>query len=364
MESKKHYQSLIVPEATWNKDVLTDIYGECLIRPLEPSFGHTIANVLRRMLLGGIEGSAISSVIIRGVNNEFSVIPGVYDDVLTILLRLQQLVIKNLTGEDGVVDLLVKKSGIVCASDCVVPDHLSIVNKDYVITTLSENTEIDIKMFVTSGRGYLKTDWSDKKQFQEDGRIFLNTTYTPIRNVAFDVQKTRVGTNIGYDEVILKITTDGSISPMKAFEYTISVIINQFKGLIDYNSVVSFESKLVPQKATVEKSASGIISINEDPWKMPILKENFSPDLFLKSIDILGLPARAHNCLVSAGVEKIIDLVNMTEQDIWMLKNFGKKSYDDLVQIMKELDLSFEMNIDEKQILKYMEKKNETSNKK
>jgi DNA-directed RNA polymerase subunit alpha len=364
MENKKHYQPLIVPVATWNQDVLTNTYGECVVKPLEPSFGHTIANSLRRILLGGIESSAISSVIILGVNNEFSVLPGVYDDILTILLRLQQLIIRNTTGEDGVIRLVVKKAGVVCASDCQTPEHLSIINTDFVITTLAEGVELNIQMFVTSGRGYVKTDWSDKKQFQEDGRIFLNATYTPVTNVSFEVQKTRVGNNIGYDEVILKITTNGAITPIEAFEYTISVIINQFKGLIEFSSIVSFESKLVPQKNILEKNSAGNALLVEDPWKMPALKENFSPDLFLKSIDILGLPARAHNCLVSAGIEKIIDLVNMTEQDIWMLKNFGKKSYDDLVQIMKELGLSFEMNINEKQIIKYMEKKNETSNKK
>ncbi len=207
-------------------------------------------------------------------------------------------------------------------------------------------------LFVNSGRGYKKADWSNKKQLQNDNRIFLNVTYSPVKSVSFEVQKTRVGDDIGYDKINMHIATNGSITPQAAMDYAVSITINQFESLTKKEALINFDNKL----STIYSSEKNQVKSLEDSWKIPKLKENFSPELFLKSIDILGLPARAHNCLISAGVERIIDLVNMTEQDIWMLKNFGKKSYDDLAQVMKELGLSFEMNINEKQILKYMEK--------
>jgi DNA-directed RNA polymerase subunit alpha len=351
MINKKQYQPLIAPNILWDKSVLTDSYGECTIQPLEASFGHTVANTLRRVLLGGIESSAVSSVIIEGINNEFSVIPGVVDDTMILLLRLQQLIIYNVTGEDGKMELKINTPGPVYAKHLLTDDHLKIVNKDLLITTISENGCLNMTLFVTSGRGYKKADWANKKQLQDDNKIFLNVTYSPVRSVSFEVQKTRVGDDIGYDKIIMHIATNGSMSPQIAIDYAISIIVNQFEGLTQKEALISFENKL-----SLLNNTDKNIAKNEDIWKIPKLKENFSPELFLKSIDILGLPARAHNCLISAGVERIIDLVNMTEQDIWMLKNFGKKSYDDLVQVMKELGLSFEMNINEKQILKYMEK--------
>jgi DNA-directed RNA polymerase subunit alpha len=353
MINKKQYQPLIVPSIFWEKSVLTDNYGECIIQPLEASFGHTIANTLRRVLLGGIESSAVSSVIIEGINNEFSIIPGVVDDSMVILLRLQQLVISNETGVDGKIKISTSTTGPVYAKDLIPDDHLKIINKDLLITTISEGGSLHMTLFVTSGRGYKKADWENKKHLQEgDNRIFINVTYSPVKSVSFEVQKTRVGDDIGYDKIIMHIATNGSITPQAAMDYAVSVTINQFNSLMSKESLITFDNKL----STIYNSEKSVTKNLEENWKIPKLKDNFAPELFLKSIDILGLPARAHNCLISAGVERIIDLVNMTEQDIWMLKNFGKKSYDDLAQVMKELGLSFEMNINEKQILKYMEK--------
>jgi DNA-directed RNA polymerase subunit alpha len=354
MERKKNYQSLISPRITWNEQyVSSPTYGECTLKPLESSFGHTIANTLRRVLLGGIEASAISSVIIEGANNEFSTLPGVYDDLLTILLRLQQVTLKNATGSSGVIQVDVKGPGEVRAGDFICDEHIEVVNKDFVITSLDKEASLKMTLFVTSGRGYHRVDWNDKRQYQEDGKIFLNATYSPVLNVAFDVQKTRLGSDIGYDQIILKITTNGAISPKDVFDYAVSVILNQFQGLLGQTETITFNDKLL-SGAAIDKNV-GQEQEAKDKFVFPSLKENFSPDFFLKSIDILGLPARAHNCLISAQITRIIDLVNMSEQDILKLKNFGKKSYDDLIQVMKELGLSFEMNINEKQVLKYLE---------
>lgn len=360
MINNKSCQPLIVPSVYWEKNTSSNTYGECSIYPLEPSFGHTFANVLRRMLLGGIEGSAVSSVIINSVNNEFSCINGVYDDVMTILLRLQGLVIKNNTGLDGVITLDVEKEGPVYACDFICNDHLEIINKDMYITTLVSGGCLKMKLFVTSGRGYKKADWDYNKQLQNDHKIFLNVTYAPVRSVAFEVQKTRVGEEIGYDKIVMHITTDGSISPMEAFDYVLSVIMHQFQSLQSNKDLFYFENKSY-KTSPVEEN---VIRNNEELLKIPTLKDNCSLEIFFKSIDFLALPPRAHNCLMGAGVHYIIDLVNKKADEILMLKNFGKKSYEDLVQIMDEFGLSFDMGINEKQLLKYVEKKYETSNKK
>jgi DNA-directed RNA polymerase subunit alpha len=153
----------------------------------------------------------------------------------------------------------------------------------------------------------------------------------------------------------MHVTTNGSVTPQDALDYAVSVILNQFEVLVKKEMQIPFESKLGSSFSGASDKFSPKLSI-DDSWKIPKLKEHFSLDLFMKSIDILGLPARAHNCLISAGIDRIIDLVNMPKDDVINLKNFGKKSYDDLVQVMKELGLSFEMNINEKQILKYLEK--------
>ena len=359
MINNKSCQPLIVPSVYWEKNTLSDSYGECSIYPLEASFGHTFANVIRRMLLGAVEGSGISAVIIDGVNNEFSCLTGVYDDVMTILLRLQGVVIKNKTGQDGQILLNISNEGPVYAKDFVCDDHLQIINSDMLITTLVQNGSLKMKLFVSSGRGYQKADWAEDRQFQEDNKIFLNVTYAPVRSVAFEVQKTRVRDEIGYDKIVMHIKTDGSITPVESLDYVLSVIMHQFQSLYNNKDLFYFQNK--SYVAAPEKNIS---MSNEEFFNIPKLKDNFSLEIFLKTIDFLALPPRAHNCLMGAGIHYIIDLVNKKADEILMLKNFGKKSYEDLIQIMDEFGLSFDMEINEKQLLKYMEKKHETSNKK
>jgi DNA-directed RNA polymerase subunit alpha len=359
MINNKQYQPLIAPSIYWEKNTMTESYSECAIYPLEPSFGHTFANTLRRMLLGGIEGSAVSAVIIDGVNNEFSVINGVYDDVMTILLRLQGLVIKNSTGMDGCITLDVSQSGPVYARSFSCDEHLKIINPDMLVTTLVDGGALKMKLFVTSGRGYKKATWDAHNQLQEDNKIFLNVTYAPVRSVAFEVQKTRVGDEIGYDKIVMRIATDGSITPSEAVDYALSVLMHQYQSLHNNKDLFYFQSKTYT--APIEQNNT---KNTEELLKIPKLKDNFSLEIFFKPIDFLALPPRAHNCLMGAGINYIIDLVNKKADEILMLKNFGKKSYEDLVQIMNEFGLSFDMGINEKQLLKYVENKYETSNKK
>jgi DNA-directed RNA polymerase subunit alpha len=353
----KKYQSLIAPNVSWES--ITSNYGECTISPLESGFGATFGNTLRRILLGGIEGSAITSVIIEGVNNEFSVIPGVTEDTMRILLTIKQLVIKNETGEEGFLYLNKKGPGDVFAKDIKCDDHLKIINEDLKIATLANDGILNIKFFVESGRGYKKAGWQKDVILDLDNKIYIDSTFAPVRNVSFEVKKARVGKDIDYDKLQILITTDGTITPKEAFDYSVSVALNQFKSFISNENeeiIFSNKNKEIINTSSVKKS-----SIEKLERDLSMLSEDFSPELLLKSIDILGLPARAHNCLFSIGIQRIIDLVNMSEDEVMNIKNFGKKSYEDLLQIMKDFGLRFSMNIDEKQLISHMEKNNETS---
>ena len=362
---KKKNQPLIIPSVKWSKEdknLLNNL--EVNIQPLEPGFGQTFGNSLRRILLGGIEGSAVTSIIIEGVNNECSVIKGCIEDTMNIILNIKQLIIKNTTGEPGEMYLCKETEGDVLASDIKCDSHLSIVNKNHIIARLAKDGNLKIKFFVTSGRGYLPAVWPKSESIQLDGKIFIDATFSPVLNVSLDVKKTRVEDNIDFDELILNITTNGTITPKEAFEYSVSVALNQFESfLFDKNEVLKFvnyekKDKKILATENIIREFSDLE--NKNDYKNKKNDDVLDPalvDLLLKSIDVLGLPARAHNCLLHSGIERVIDLVNMTEEKAINLKNFGKKSYDDLFQTMKDFGISFNMQINEKKLInKDMEK--------
>jgi DNA-directed RNA polymerase subunit alpha len=357
MVNNKKYQPLIAPSISWEQGLAMNT-AVCHAEPLEPGFGVTFGNTLRRIMLGGIEGSAVTSVIIKGVNNEFSVIPGIVEDTLSILLNIKQLVIKNATGEEGVIRIKTNKLGPVFAKDLECDEHLSIVNEDHIVATISQNGEFDIQMFVKLGRGYHKAEWPLGKPLQEDDCIYIDATFAPVRTVTLDVQKTRVGKDIDYDKVILSITTDGSMTPKESFEYAIAVALNQFENFINAREIqIPSYTKEVEQKISNYAGSNLSKAFENNNNSRSGFKNHPNYELFLKPIDSLGLPARVHNCLIGSSVQRVIDLVNMSEHDVTNIKNFGKKSYEDLVQIMKEFELAFSMNIDEKELINFMEQK-------
>lgn len=344
--SKKKYQPLTIPVLSWVKETLADNFGEIIAQPLEPGFGITLGNALRRILLGGIEGSAVTSVIIKGVNNEFSSLPGVLEDTMQLLLNIKELVIKNSTGQPGKMFLKSKAKDTVKASDIVTDEHLQIINKDHVIAHLATDGELDIEFFVESGRGYKAANWPNKA-IQEDNRIYIDAMFSPIRKVAFDIEKTRVLNEIDFDKLILSISTDGSENPVDVLNYAVSVLRTQLEHFllateIPFNeiSAISIEEKQAKEVKQEESSFKGI----------PV-------ELLLKPIDELELSVRAHNCLIQAEIKKIIDLVNLTEDDVLKIKNFGRKSLSEVKENLKSFGLALNMNIKESDVRKYLENK-------
>lgn len=345
--SKKKYQPLTIPKIGWTKQTLTNTFGELTAQPLEPGFGITLGNALRRVLLGGVEGSAVTAVIIKGVNNEFSPLAGVVEDTMQVILNIKELVVRNITGEPGTMRLSIKGETAAKAEDIVADEHLEVINKDHLIAHVAKGGNLEIEFFVDSGRGYQMAQWPVGEALQEDNKIYIDSMFSPVKQVTFDVEKTRVGREIDYDKIRMHITTDGSETPVDVFNYAVSVLRTQLEHFliaeeIPFNDISTpiVEEKLEPKNQTSESPFKGI----------PV-------ELLLKPIDELELSVRAHNCLINAGIKRIIDLVNLSEDEGLKIKNFGRKSLNEVKDSMKSFGLSFGMNIKETDIKKLLEQK-------
>jgi len=341
---KKEYKPLTVPKLSWNKKELSDTYGELIAQPLEPGFGITLGNALRRILLGGVEGAAVTSVIIKGVNNEFSSVAGVIEDSMQIVLNVKGITVRTKDGRPGKMRLRVSGEKTATVADIKADSNLELVNPEHVIAHVSDGGELDIQFFVESGRGYQPAQWPAGKALQEDDRIHLDAMFSPVRKVIFDVQKTRVGEDIDHDKLILQIHTDGSENPIDVVHYTVSVLRTQLEFFLLSTEIPFNEISALPeedaQKEPVELDELGLKGI-------PI-------ELLLKPIDELELSVRAHNCLINAGVRRILDLVNLSEDEGLKIKNFGRKSLNEVKDSMKAFNLVFGMNIKELDVKKVL----------
>jgi DNA-directed RNA polymerase subunit alpha len=342
---KKEYQPLTIPRITWDPKSLSGTFGELVAQPLEPGFGMTFGNALRRVLLGGVEGSAVTSVIIKGVNNEFSSVPGVLEDTMQLILNIKQIIIRNKEGKPGKMYLKLKGEGVARVADIKADEHLQLINPENVIAHVAADGDLDIEFFVESGRGYRAAQWPSDKSLQDDNRIYLDAMFSPIKKVTFDVEKTRVGGEIDYDKLICRIYTDGSESPVDALHYSVSVLRTQLEHFLAKPEVPFNDISKLPQEAAEEEA----VSLDKIGIKgIPV-------ELLLKPIEELELSVRAHNCLVNAGVNRIVDLVNLSEDDILNIKNFGRKSLGEVKDSMKAFGLSFNMDIKESDIEKALE---------
>lgn len=341
------YKPLTIPKLSWSKKTLEENFGELVAQPLEPGFGMTVGNALRRVLLGAVEGSAVTSVIIKGVNNEFATLPGVIEDVMQIILNLKQIVIRNREGRPGKMTLSVSGQATATVADIKADGHLELVNKDHVIAHVAAGGVLDIEFFVENGRGYQPATWPADKSLQEDNRIYLDAMFSPVRKVTFDVEKTRVGSEIDYDKLLLQVYTDGSENPVDVIHYAVSVLRTQLEHFlitaeIPFNDI----SRIEEEEKHIEKSEPQDQSIKG----LPV-------DLLLKSIDELELSVRAHNCLINAGIKRVIDLVNLTEEKALKIKNFGRKSLKEVEENLKAAGLSFGMNIKESDLRKMIQER-------
>jgi DNA-directed RNA polymerase subunit alpha len=333
---KLEFKPLTLPKLNWNKKTLTGTTGELIAQPLEPGFGVTLGNALRRVLLGAVEGSAVTSVIIKGVNNEFASVSGVVEDVMQIVLNIKQIVIRNKTGKPGSMRLQVQGPATAKVGNIVADSHLELVNVDHVIAHVAVDGVLDIQFFVESGRGYQVAQWAPGS-LQDDDRIYIDAMFSPVRKVTYDVEKTRVGGEIDYDKLSVKIQTDGAETPVDVTHYAVSVLRTQLEHFLTTSEIPFNEISHiveVPQEQAVVKP------VEVGHKTLPV-------DLLFKPIEELELSVRAHNCLISAGIKRVIDLVNLSRDEALKIKNFGRKSLEEVEEGLKPLGLGFGMNIKE-----------------
>jgi len=351
--SKREYQPLTVPRLSWDKQTITENYGQIIAQPLEPGFGITLGNALRRVLLGGVEGAAVTSVIINGVNNEFAVVSGVVEDAMQLCLNIKQIVVKSKDGKPGTMRLKATGEKTVYVSDIEADSNLELINGQHVLAHISAGGQLDIEFFVELGRGYCPAQWPEGKVLQEDSRIYLDAMFSPITQVTFDVEKARVGKEIDYDKLILSIHTDGSENPLDALNYAVSVLRTQLEYFLLCTEIPFNEISKQPVIETIEQPKQA----ND------LLLKGIPVDLLLKPIDELELSVRAHNCLMNANIKRILDLVNLSEDDGLKIKNFGRKSLNEVKDSMKAFGLSFGMDIKEADLEQAMQERGMTSSK-
>ena len=301
-------------------------YGKFVIEPLERGFGQTIGNSLRRVLLSSLEGSAITSVRIEGITHEFTAIPGVVEDVIDIMLNLKGLVVKCDSKEAQHIRLDVEKPGPVLASDLDLPAGVKVVNPDWLICTVSQGGSIHADMIVETGKGYIAIDvLKENKGGLPIDMLPIDATFMPIKRVSYNVEATRVGDVVDYDKLILEIWSNGSVDVSTALSQASNLLIEHFTQI----------AAIAGQPLV---SSAQVILDDEDIKKEEVVEE---PQL---TIDDLELSVRAYNCLKRASINSMGELLKKSEHDLLSIKNFGKKSSDEVIEKLKEFGLSLAPN--------------------
>jgi DNA-directed RNA polymerase subunit alpha len=309
--------------------VSTDRYGRFYIEPFERGFGTTVGNSLRRVLLSSLEGSAVTSIKIAGVDHEFTSIPGVMEDTTDIVLNVKSLVIR-LQGEGPkVMKVSANKAGVVTAAHIVSDPAIEVINKDAVLATLTENVNFEMEMVVENGRGYVPVSdrIADADRFeQEIGRIHLDAVYSPVTRVRYTTENTRVGQRTNYDKLILEIWTNGTISPEMALVEAAKILRKHINPFVQY-----FELG--------EETVAG-----EVPTEVPEKQVDQELEAKLNTpIQELELSVRASNCLESVKVETVRQLVQMTDADLLKIRSFGKTSLREIKRKLADIGLSLGM---------------------
>jgi DNA-directed RNA polymerase subunit alpha len=311
--------------------ISSDKYGRFFIEPFERGFGTTIGNSLRRILLSSLEGSAVTSIKIQGVDHEFSSIKGVMEDVTDIVLNVKSLVIR--LHDDGPKTMTVSadKAGVVTAADIVADPSIDVINKDLVLATLTEKVNFKMEMVVENGRGYVPASEriAEADRFdQEVGRIMLDTVYSPVTRVRYTTENTRVGQKTNYDKLILEIWTNGTITPEMALVEAAKILRKHVNPFVQYFELG--QDTVAESQVTVEEAEE------------PAVDEELAQKLSMP-IQELELSVRANNCLESAKVETVGQLVNMTEADLLKIRSFGKTSLREIRRKLADIGLSLGM---------------------
>ncbi len=311
---------------------LTPTSGRFTVQPLEKGFGVTLGNSFRRVLLSSLPGTAITAIRVDGIQHEFSTIKGVVEDVADLVLNLKQVRIKPINKKLTKVTLVVKGPGELKSADIQKASaELEVLNPDLHLATLGKDANFELELRLGRGKGYVSSE-ENKAADQPIGTIAIDSIFTPIKNVRFFVEPTRVGGQTDFEKLILEIETDGSISPEEALTHAGKILRDHIQLFIN------FEAE--PEAEKVE---------SEEEAKLASIRKTLK-----MSVDELELSVRSHNCLRSANIKTIADLVRKDESELLKFRNFGRKSLAELSAIVDELGLTFGMDVD-----KYLKDGNE-----
>ena len=307
----------IKPEYKVSEYVESNFYGKFVLEPLERGFGHTLGNALRRVMLSSLEGSAVTDIKIEGVMHEFQKIDGVVEDVTEIILNIKKLVLKNHSESNQILHLKATKEGEVYAKDIDINPDVEIINPELLIATISKGGSLDMTMSVSNGRGYVDGKINGLGVKDVVGAIGVDSIYSPIERISYDVENARVGQSENYDKLVMNIWTNGSIKPEEAISKAAKIIIDYFEVITDLHNLTGLESILA------DKEENAVQKTLETP------------------IEELDLSVRAYNCLKRDGVHTLQDLTAKTETEMMKIRNLGKKSLKEVLDKVKEMGLKF-----------------------
>ena len=295
-------------------------YGKFTIEPLERGFGTTIGNALRRVLISSLEGTAVTSCRIEGITHEYTAIPGVLEDVIDVMLNLKGLAIKTASSEPQQLRIDIDKPGPVLASDIQLPAGVKVVNPDWPICTIADGGSFHADIIVETGKGYVANDVPRDKSGASIDMLPIDATFMPIKRVSYEVENTRVGDSIDFDKLTLEIWSNGTIDVTNALAQAADLLIDHF----------------------VQISAIAGTSVHKEVEEKPEKKaETAAPDEKTPSITIdeLELSVRAYNCLKRASIHSMAELLKKSEHDLLNIKNFGKKSSDEVIERLHHFGL-------------------------
>ena len=304
---------LIVQRPQISEEEISDVRKKFTIEPLEPGFGYTLGNSLRRTLLSSIPGAAITQVKIDGVLHEFSTVEGVAEDVTEIVLNLKGLVLRSESEEPNTVYMRVSGATEVTAKDIELPAGVEILNGDHHIATLNGNATLSMELRVEQGRGYVAAATAPKEAI---GTIPIDAIFSPVKRVTYEVEPTRVEQMTNYDRLILDVETDGSIEPSEALSSAGSTLVELFQLF-----------------AGVGEGSGGLVLGPEQT-------EDEQTGVLAKPIEDMDLTVRSYNCLKREGVTTVGELVQKAEEDLLEIRNFGQKSIDEVKAKLEEMGLS------------------------
>ena len=293
-------------------------YGKFELEPLERGFGTTIGNALRRVMLSNMPGTAIVAVRIDGVMHEFQTIDGIVEDVTAIILNLKGVVLKNNSEDVKILTLDVNEERVVTAADIKTDADVEIINPEHVIATLSKGGKLSMELIIANGRGYAQVDENKKYlENQKIGFIPVDSNFSPIERISYDVESARVGQDANFDKLIMYVNTKGSIRPEEAMALGAKILIEHFNILTQLSEIADM---------------TGIMTAKQEDSKLKKLET---------SIDDLDFSVRAYNCLKRAGINTLGDLTEKSELEMMKIRNLGKKSLKEVIDKIKDMGLKF-----------------------